>query len=173
MRNVPACALRHWTIRCSMFVSAHCPCSRSRCCTHAVREQTEGRRPKDRSLTKGSDSKLPGWQPKEKATQLPQEGELSKQRGWHQCTKGRGPKDPRTVLSRTQVAGRRGATQSRSLRPAYRHLEPPAVGPLRVLQGNRRTLQRLTVGRKALGPSCLSSTSLFPRPKTTSRAQLM
>ena len=43
---------------------------------------------------KGAHSKLPGWQPKEKATQLPQEGELSKQRGWHQCTKGREPKDP-------------------------------------------------------------------------------
>ena len=37
---------------------------------------------------------LPGWQPKENASQLPQEGELSKQRGWHQCTKGRGPKNP-------------------------------------------------------------------------------
>ena len=42
-------------------------------------------------MKKGVDSKLPGWQPKENASQLPQEGELSKQRGWHQCTKGRGP----------------------------------------------------------------------------------
>ena len=41
-----------------------------------------------------ADSKLPGWQPKEKAAQLPQEGELSKQRGWHQCTKGSWPKNP-------------------------------------------------------------------------------
>ena len=36
----------------------------------------------------------PGWHPEEKATKLPKEGKLWKQRGCHQCTKGRGPKDP-------------------------------------------------------------------------------
>ena len=46
-----------------------------------------------------------------------------------------GPKDPWNVLSTTQVTGRRDATQSRNLQPAYRHLEPPEVGPLRVIQG--------------------------------------
>ena len=30
--------------------------------------ESKGRRPKNRSLNKGADSKLPGWQPKEKAT---------------------------------------------------------------------------------------------------------
>ena len=29
--HAPACSFRHWTIRCSMIVSAHCPC-------YAVRE---------------------------------------------------------------------------------------------------------------------------------------
>ena len=48
--------------------------------------------PRTDQAKKGADSKLPGWQPNETATQLPQEGELSKQRGWHQRTKGRGPK---------------------------------------------------------------------------------
>ena len=43
---------------------------------------------------KGADSKFPGRQPKEKATQLPQEGEFSKQRGYHQRRKGRGPENP-------------------------------------------------------------------------------
>ena len=42
----------------------------------------------------------------------------------------------RSVLSRTQAAGRRDATQSPSLRPACRHLGPPEVGPLRVIHGH-------------------------------------
>ena len=40
----------------------------------------EGRRPEDRSLTKGADSELPGWQHKETASQLPKQGRLLNQR---------------------------------------------------------------------------------------------
>ena len=60
-------------------------------------------------MTQGADSNLPGWQPKEKEAQLPQQvaqkpwgGQLplvSKRYsrtsvGKRYCTKGRGPKDP-------------------------------------------------------------------------------
>ena len=53
-------------------------------------DREQGRRPKNRPG--GADSKLPGWHPEEKATQLPEEV-LSNQRGLRQrIAKGRDPK---------------------------------------------------------------------------------
>ena len=95
---------------------------------------------------------------------------LSNQRDWRHCTregaqgpqcaKGMGPKDTRTVLSRTQVSGRRDATHSRSLRPAYRHLEPPEVCPLRVIQG-RPTYTSEVACRQEVSGTVMSEFDIF------------
>ena len=73
-------------------------------------------------MRKGADSELPGWQPKEKASQLPQERGTLETAWWHQCAKGRGPKDP-------------GVRKPFWLKPFW--LKPfPRAGPQ--IQGSRR-----------------------------------
>ena len=74
-------------------------------CRRAMVDKAEGRRPRTDHVTKGADSELPGWQPKETASQLPQErgtletawvASVHKREGPQRpkCAKGRGPKDP-------------------------------------------------------------------------------
>ena len=89
----------------------------------------KGGDPKTDQARKGADSELPGWQPAEKVPQPPRQKKevLSEQRGWRstarkgeeaqrpRCVKGGDPRTPRSVLSRTQTAGRLDAAQSRSL----------------------------------------------------------
>ena len=53
----------------------------------------EGGDPRTNHVTKGADSELPGWQPEEKATQLPRKEVISNQ-AWV-LQKREGPKDPR------------------------------------------------------------------------------
>ena len=51
---------------CQNVESAHCPGLRSRCCTHAESIlRQKGDDPKTDQMTKGADSNLPGWHPKE------------------------------------------------------------------------------------------------------------
>ena len=105
-------------------------------------DQSEGRRPENRpSEKKGADSELPGWQPKEKAAQLPKgkrnsrnsvgginaEGEGPQR---PQCAKGRGPKDLGVAAPLAAagcrgncwrvVDGRRGKTDLRTPGQAHR-----------------------------------------------------
>ena len=101
-------------------------------CTRVTSTRQEGGDPKIDQVTKGADSELPDWQPKEKVPKLPSENSVggvpqrTKERGPKTpVCEGRGPKDPWSVLSRTQVAGRRDATQSPSL---HGYFTPVCVG---------------------------------------------
>ena len=98
-------------------------------CTHAVESNQKGGDPGPDQAKKGADSNLPGWHPKEKATQLPKEGELSKQRGCHQCTKRKGAQEPRCARSE----GRRGAVGFYNVVAATAGMRTEAVGVVPVL----------------------------------------
>ena len=63
----------------------------------------KGGDPRTAQVTQGADSELPGWQPKEKVSQLPHTTKevFTNQRGLHQCRKKRGGGGhPRTLTSR-------------------------------------------------------------------------
>ena len=64
--------------------------------------------PSTDQVTQGADSELPGWQPKENATKLPQESRNSV--GGISAREGRGPKDPSVRGEGTQGPWRHGAT---------------------------------------------------------------
>ena len=77
---------------------------------------------------KGADSLLPGWHPEEKATKLPKEGKLSKQRGCHQCTKGRGPKNSAATKVKGVAAPLASAWLSRQHHMVYCPYRPAKSG---------------------------------------------
>ena len=73
--------------------------------------ELQGGDPKTDQVTQGADSKLPGWQPKEKAAQLPQKGGTL-ETAWVASVKKKGgaPKTPEYEGEGTQEPWRRGAT---------------------------------------------------------------
>ena len=83
----------------------------------AMADSAQGGDPKTDQVTQGADSQLPGWQPKENASQLPQQGVLLNQRGLQHTKrdggpkiplcKGKGPENP-GVVAPFAVAGCRG-----------------------------------------------------------------
>ena len=93
------------------------------------REKPEGRRPKDRSDDKGVDPELPG-NPKRPRPQLPQ-GRGTLETAWVASVRkrGGGPRTHWTVLSRTQVAGRREARSPSVFGQLAGFPKPPEVGP--------------------------------------------